>query len=102
MDKTQAYMVWFDADKKAPLEARMARGLVRYKETRQQVPTVCFVSEEQMPELAGSKMVLVLPSRLVALNTFYIGVFNGNQDPLGADSSDRPEQSEWDASTGDD
>lgn len=86
MDKTQAYMVWFDADKKTPLEARMARGLLRYKETKHEVPTVCFVNEEQMPELAGSRMVLVLPSRLVALNTFYIGVFHGSVHDVREDS----------------
>jgi hypothetical protein len=69
-------MLWFDAEKGQPLEARLARAASYYREKYGEQPNLCFMHPSTAPgSAAGSLQGLALRTdKAVLPHHFWIGV----------------------------
>ncbi len=75
-------MLWFDNDKKADLQVKVARAASYYQKKYGQSPNLCFVHPSMLPagknSSSGNKGVEIRPSKSLLPNHFWLGVDEGN------------------------
>lgn len=66
-------MLWLDDAKDRPIEDKILRALVWYKEHYGPKPNLCFVSQSALEEETQIEGIAVRPASFVLPNHFWIG-----------------------------
>ena len=67
-------LLWYDAEKNVPLDAKLAKAVVFYRNKHGATPNLCFVNPAMLAEPASIGGVDVRTSRGIMPNHFWIGV----------------------------
>lgn len=68
------FLGWYDADKKFPIERKLAEAIARYTEKFGSEPVLALVNPDEAKALEGKTDFPFRAVAFLAHNTFYVGV----------------------------